>query len=142
MHTEPGCQTRVPYLDDFIVIGPPSSTVCAEAMATLDRTSCQFCVPIADHKRDGPTNCLTYLGIEIATALGQLRWPREKLHRLQTLLVEWGDQKVCGRQELESLIGTLSYACKVVRSGCFFLQQMLDLLHAMPSHLTRPYQCG
>ena len=69
------------YLDDFIVVGPPSSTVCAEAMAALNRTSSQFCVLIADHKRDGPTNRLTYLGIEIDTALGQLRWPREKLHQ-------------------------------------------------------------
>jgi hypothetical protein len=127
------------YLDYFIVIGPPSTTVCAEAMATLDRTCSQLGVPIAEHKRDGPTTCLTYLGIEIDTACGQLHLPPEKLHRLQTLLEEWGDRKVCGRRELESLIGTLNHACKVVRSGRSFLRRMIYLLHAVPSHPTRPH---
>ena len=127
------------YLDDFIVIGPPNSSVCAEALATLDQTCSQLGVPIADHKRDGPTTCLTYLGIEVDTVASQLRLPQEKLHRLQALLAEWGDRKVCGRRELESLIGTLNHACKVVRSGRSFLRRMLDLLHAVPSHPTRPH---
>ena len=113
--------------------------VCAEALATLDQTCSQLGVPIADHKRDGPTTCLTYLGIEVDTVASQLRLPQEKLHRLQALLAEWGDRKVCGRRELEALIGTLNHACKVVRSGRSFLRRILDLLHAVSSHPTRPH---
>ena len=55
------------YLDDFIIIGPPNSTECAEALAILIRTCSQLGVPIAEHKRDVPTTCLTYLGIEVDT---------------------------------------------------------------------------
>ena len=126
------------YLDYFIVIGPPSSTMCAEAMATLDQMCSQLAISIADLKRDGPTTCLTYLGIEIDTFLGQLRLPWENFHHLQTHLAELGGRKVCG-QDLESLVGTLNHACKVVQSGRSFFRRMLDLLHAVPSHSTGPH---
>ena len=59
---------------------------------------------IAEHKRDGPTTCFTFLGIEVDTIAGQLRLPADKLDRLQTLLREWGDRNVCQRRELESLV--------------------------------------
>ena len=102
------------YLDDFIVIGPPRSRDCADALDILNRTCKELGVPIAEHKRDGPTTCLTYLGIEVDTVASQLRLPQEKLQRLRTLLVEWGDRKVCERRQLESLIGSLNHACKVI----------------------------
>ena len=127
------------YLDDFIVIGPPRSSVCAEALDILNRTCAELGVPIAEHKRDGPTTCLTYLGIEVDTAASQLRLPQGKLQRLQTLLSEWGDRKVCERRQLESLIGTLNHACKVVRCGRSFLRRMLDLLHRAPAPAVHPH---
>ena len=47
--------------------------------------------------------------------------------------------KCCSRRELESLIGHLNHACKVVRSGRTFLRRMLDLLQTVPNrpHLSR-----
>ena len=47
-----------------------------------------------------------------------------------------GRGKVCSRKELESLIGLLNHACKVVRPGRTFLRRMIDLLHArsLPTH--------
>ena len=127
------------YLDDYIVVGPPNSTRCAEAMAILEQTFSMLGVPIAEHKREGPTTCLTYLGIEIDTGVGQLRLPQEKLLRLQSLFTEWDDRRICGRRELESLIGTLNHACKVVRAGRSFLRRMLDLLHAVPLDPMHPH---
>lgn len=44
-----------------------------------------------------------------------------------TMLREWSDKRWCYRRDLESLIGTLNHACKVVRSGRAFLRRMLDL---------------
>ena len=88
------------------------------------------------HKREGPTTCITFLGILIDMVAGQLRLPPEKLSRLCGLLQEWGDRKSSTRKELESLVGHLNHACKVVRSGRSFLRCMFDLLHAvkLPSH--------
>ena len=127
------------YLDDFLVAGPPGPPECADALATLDHACASLGIPIAEHKRDGPTTCLIFLGIEVDTIAGQLRLPADKLDRLQTLLHEWGDRKACQRRELESLVGFLNHACKVVRCGRTFLRRMLDLLHGVPMHPLRPH---
>ena len=118
------------YLDDFIIISPPRSPQGQESLSRLCRLCGELGVPIAEHKTDGPTTCLVFLGIEIDTVAGQLRLPDEKLQRLQALLRQWGDRKVCSRKDLESLVGMLNHACKVVRAGRSFLRRMIDLLHA------------
>ena len=58
------------YLDDFIIIGPPGSPICQESMSTLDRVCAELGIPIAEHKRDGPSTCIVFLGIEIDTIAG------------------------------------------------------------------------
>ena len=121
------------YLDDFIVAGAPHSPQCAHSLAILDKVCSTLCIPMAAHKREGPATCLIILGIEIDTQTGELRLPADKLERLRTLLHHWGNKAACSRQELESLIGLLNHACKVVRSGRSFLRRMIDLLHAVPS---------
>ena len=127
------------YLDDFLVVGPPASPECAKALAVLDGACAQLGIPITEHKREGPTTCLTFLGIEVDTVSGQLRLPADKLDRLNSLLKEWGDRKACQWRDLESLIGVLNHACKVVRCGRSFLRRMLDLLHGVPMHPLCPH---
>ena len=127
------------YLDDFLVVGPPGSPECAIALTTLNKACAGLGIPIAEHKRNGPTTCLTFLGIEVDTIAGQLRLLADKLDRLQSLLLEWGDRKACQRRELESLVGILNRACKVVRSGRTSLRRMLYLLHGVLMHPLRPH---
>jgi len=50
---------------------------------------------MAAHKKEGPTTCLTFLGIEIDYAKGGLQLTVEKLERLVALLTRWKDKKVC-----------------------------------------------
>ena len=82
-------------------------------------------VPLAAHKCEGPTTCFTFLGIEMDSRARILRLPADKLQRLILVFQEWGDRKVCTWRELESLIGLLNHACKVVRP---LLRRMIDLL--------------
>ena len=91
---------------------------------------------MAAHKHEGPSTSLSVLGIVIDAIVSELWLPADKLQCLQALLGQWGDKKVCSCKELESLIGLLNHACKVVRSGRSFLQRMIDL-HAVPPH--QPY---
>ncbi len=115
------------YLDDFIILGPPRAPLCREYLLKL-QTECHLLgVPLAPHKTEGPTTCLTFLGIEIDSTAAQLRHPADKLRRLLLLLREWATKTSCLRKELESLIG---HACKVVRPGRSFLRRMLNLLHS------------
>ena len=117
------------YLDDFIMIGPPDSTICQQSLNTFLTTCDELNVPLVSHKLVGPSTCLVVLGIEIDTGTGHLRLPTEKLARLKQQLVEWNDRKSCTRRDLESLIGSLNHVCKVVKPGRSFLRRMLDLLH-------------
>lgn len=124
------------YLDDFVIAGPPHSSQCANSLAILDRECVLLNLPMAAHKHEGPATCLAILGIVIDTIAGQLRLPHDKLERLQSLLHQWRFKKACARRELESLIGLLNHACKVVRSWRSFLRRMLDLLHSVPPSQT------
>ena len=117
------------YLDDFAVLGAPDSDECFQAVEKLHQTCSELGIPIAAHKSEGPATHITFLGIVIDTLAGELRLPAEKLDHIRRLLAGWGDRKSCTRKELESLIGNLNHACKVIRPGRSFLRWMIDLLH-------------
>ena len=106
----------------------------------MEEVCAELLVPLVRHKRVGPTMQLPFLGIEIDTVSGSVRLPPEKLKRLITTIRDWGDRKMCTQRELESLVGSLNYACKVVHPGRTFLQRMIDLLEATGSTTDhRPY---
>ena len=84
-------------------------------------------VPIAPDKTDGPTTCITFLGIEIDTINMTIRLPAEKLSQVKEVLRLWGDRNKCTKRELLSLIGLLAFASKVVKPGRTFLRRLIDL---------------
>ena len=54
------------YLDDFHTLGPSSSSVCQH---NLDRSIEYFSklgIPLHPDKLEGPSTCLTILGIELS----------------------------------------------------------------------------
>ena len=57
----------------------------------------------------------------------QLRLPQEKLARLKEELHSWSSRSFCTKRQLLSLIGVLSHASKVVRSGRCFFRHLIDL---------------
>ena len=116
------------YLEDFIVLGRPESDKCARCLRVLMQTCDRLGVPLAPGKSEGPSTTLTFLGIKIDTVACTLALPQPKLQRVRDLLLEWGDKKACTRRELESLIGLLNHACKVVRPGRSFLRRMIDMI--------------
>eukprot|EP00731_Ephydatia_muelleri_P011872 Em0006g766a len=97
--------------DDFAIIGSPGSDEIHKSFSTLQSVCTRLGVPLAQHKTEGPATRITFLGITIDTQAGQLSLPDEKLERLRSLLVSWGDRKVCTKKELESLVGILNHAC-------------------------------
>ena len=102
------------YLDVYIIVSPPNSSECARAVEILGQTCAQLGVPMAANKNEGPVTSLVFLGIVIDTVAGELRLPDDKLQRLRSLLQTWVSRRACRRRELESLIGILKHACKVV----------------------------
>lgn len=84
-------------------------------------------VPISLPKTEGPTKVIQFLGIELDSALMQARLPRDKLDRIKSSLDLFQNKKSATLQELQSLIGTLNFACKVIAPGRPFLQRMILL---------------
>ena len=116
------------YLDDFAVVGPPDSNTCQRYLSTLKRVCQDLGIPLAQDKEDGPCTTIVLLGIVIDTIKGELRLPEDKLRRLLLMVAEWEHRSVCTRKELESLIGVLQHATKVVQPGRTFLRRAIDLL--------------
>ena len=116
------------YLDDFAVLGPPSSEECGNNLQKLKLVCEDLGVPLAAEKQAGPSTCIEFLGIIIDTVKQELRLPRDKLDRLLTAVQQWQARKSCTKRELESLIGTLHHACTVVCPGRSFLRQAITLL--------------
>ena len=116
------------YLDDYITMGRAESTECKANMATLLVTCNRLGVPVAPEKCEGPTTMLTYLGIEVDTMQMQLRLPEQKLRRVQATVGEWLGRKAGRRRELESLVGLLQHAAKVVRPGRRFVRRIIAVM--------------
>jgi len=78
-----GVQHIMHYLDDYLLLGPPKSCECQRALETILTCCLNMGVPVADHKTEGPSTVLVFLGIELDTINRTLRLPEEKLCRLQ-----------------------------------------------------------
>ena len=102
-------------------------------------------VPVASDKVEGPSTCLKFLGIQIDTQWRCLRLPQDKLADLKQLVSNWIEKKSCSLADLQSLVGKLQHACKVVRPGRTFLRRMFELLKGRPRrqhtvHLNKMFQ--
>ena len=74
--------------------------------------------------------CLTILAIELDSLNLLARLPQDKFCGITALLEDWSQKRWCKRNELESLIGHLQHACKVVPQDRSFLRRMINLLCA------------
>ncbi len=116
------------YIDDFIVVGSKGTNECQSTMAVFKESCKRLGMPLDDSKEEGPCEVLTFLGIEIDSIKGELRLPQDKVSELRELLAKWGSKKHCRRRELESLVGSLNHACKVVRPGRAFKRRLQSRL--------------
>ena len=120
------------YLDDFFLCAKDKAE-CSKNMDIFLRTCQRVGVPIAHDKTVGPAQVLTYLGIEIDAKQQTIRLPKDKLEALLILLQSWLLKKKCTCRDLESLIGSLSFAAKVVKPGRLFLRRLINLSTSVSS---------
>ena len=127
------------YIDDFVTMGKAGTRECADNIRIMHETYEETGVPVEEEKSDGPTSKLQFLGIELNTIAMELRLPPEKLANLLKLLQDWRGKKSCTKRDLLSIIGSLSHAAKVIRSGRAFLRRLIDLskLAKRPHHHIR-----
>ena len=111
-----------------MTVGAPHSQECEQGNKTMLATGEQLGFPVARAKCEGPTTCLSFLGIEVDTAAMQLRLPADKLERINNLVNKWVGRKCITKKELESLAGHLQHACKVVPAGRCSMRRIFELV--------------
>ena len=132
--TKNGATAVFNYIDDFFTLGKPGSDECRLNLTIMLGTCESTGMPVEGDKCQGPVTCIPFLGMELDSSALEIRLPADKLARLRALLLTWRGRKACRKRELLSLIGSLSHACRAVRSGRAFLRRLIDL-STTTSHL-------
>ena len=89
--------------------------------------------PLVASKTLGPSQVLEFMGIELDSIRMRARLPEDKLTCTRELLTSFTRRRSARLVELQSLIGTLQFACRVVVPGRTFLQRIINLTRGVPS---------
>ena len=122
---------RLSYHGTPTLAGLPSQA-CQTSLSSMLLTFNTLGVPIAEHKTEGPSLIIEFLGIILDSQKMEARLPPDKLNRLSIELDAWHIKKSATLQELQSLMGTLNFACKVIPPGRAFLQRIINLTRVVP----------
>ena len=133
-----GFHSVVNYLDDFLIIGNTQAE-CQQGLITLIRLLHSLGFNVSWKKVVSPSQRVTFLGIELDSTTMSLRLPSDKLDHLDTLVTSFSNKVSASKRQLQSLAGSLNFACHVVHGGRTFLRRVIDCIHKLrlPSHRSR-----
>jgi hypothetical protein len=117
------------YLDDFLGVGPTSAA--PEFSHKFERTCNRLGLRIKESKSITGTTA-DFGGIELDTLAMEARLPSAKLLKATELVEHALKKGKLNLQELQSLIGFLSFCCKVVPLGRSFLRRLYDATSSYP----------
>lgn len=131
-----GTDNLIHYLDDLLFIGPASSHESLY-LFTIFRMLCRkFGVLLAEEKSVWPTTSLEYLGITIETLNMEFCLPPDKVNRLCFLVSFVIKKKKVTLRTLQSLLGLLAFATRVIAVGRVFSKRLYKALSGLknPRH--------
>ena len=128
-----GIQHAIHILDDFF-IAERSKLACLTNFSTLLHVFMSLKAPVVASKTMGPSQEIEFMGIVLDSMRMEARLPQDKLSRISVLLNSFKRRRSVRLVDLQSLIGTLQFACKVVVPGRTFLQRAINLTRGVPSH--------
>ena len=113
-------------LDDHIFIAK-SPVSCANDLQNFISLCDHLGVPIKHSKTIPPATQIIAHGILLDSIQMQAQLPDDKLTSCKQLLHQFSNRKKCTLKELQSLIGHLQFACKVIIPGRAFLRRLINL---------------
>ena len=129
----------VHVLDDFLFVGAAATQQCDRALQSFIKLCSDMNIPIKHSKTVNPCTVITFLGIELDSVKMESRLPLYKVEKIKKLLNEFmGLQKVTLKQ-LQSLLGVLNFACRVIIPGRPFSRRLIYLTRGVdkPHHHLR-----
>ena len=122
VQTEAQRGLSIHHLDDYLFVGAQGSGDCKALLEVFHETCQHLGVPIAHEKTEGPVTEIVCLGLQINTQKQTVTIPMEKLDenvkKIKTML----KQKKVTLKQLQSMIGSLNFACRAVAPGRAFLR--------------------
>lgn len=114
-------------MDDFLNVCSGSPSLASQQLAIILAAFDYLGVPLATDKIEGPCHILVFLGIILDCLAMEARLPDAKLNELRMLLAEYRSRRTLTQRELDSLLGKLSFAARVVVPGRTFMRRLWDL---------------
>ena len=123
------------YLDDDILVANSKDKVTSYRHIRI-RTFELLIAPIKPSKLEGRSICLSFLGIKIDTDSLMFYLPSDKLDKLKSELSHCILRCSVTTQELQSLVGLLQFATKVIHPGETFLRSLYAMqdIGSHPDH--------
>ena len=127
------------YLDDYLFVGKDGMGDCLSLMGPFHDVCHCLGVPIAPEKTEGSTKSLVFLGLQIDSVMQTITIPSEKLAEIREKIKTVIQMKKVSLKQLQSLIGSLNFACRAIAPGRAFLRQLIGSTIALkaPHHVTR-----
>ena len=133
-----GIGNIIHFLDDYMLVVKEKDEADHQKSQLVAFFS-KLGVPIEPSKLEGPSQCLSFLGIEVDTVTLQLRLPQEKVLKLREKLQSCIHSRSLTKRDLQSLLGMLQFATKVVHPGRPFLCHLyaMQQIWKLPLHHIR-----
>ncbi|KAM9319605.1 uncharacterized protein PAF06_003991 [Gastrophryne carolinensis] len=116
------------YVDRCLPMGCSISCsyfeACELILASMLEVFRGFGVPVAHEKTEGPASSIKFLGIEIDTVEGVCRLPADKVQDLETGLEGILGLRKIRLKQLQSVLGKLNFACRVLPMGRVFMRRL------------------
>jgi hypothetical protein len=125
-----GYANMVVYLDDFLCV-QSSYAKCCEAQQVLISLLIRLGFQISWGKVLGPARRVEFLGVTIDTSDCTVSLSDNKVDKLHDKLQKFYSKKRASKRQLQSLAGSLNWACQAVRGGRFFLRRILDTINLL-----------
>jgi hypothetical protein len=127
------CPLLKNMLDDFFLVERGETSVAQHLFLTSFLAFMKALgVPIELKKTEGPSHILCILGLEINTKKGTISVPQTRMTALLALLPTWRNKDVASKQELQSIIGVLSWCAFGIRHGRTFLRRLINAMKQLP----------
>lgn len=133
-----GISSIIHILDDFFLVTKTFED-SKRSLQQFLKMCFDLGVPMSSEKTVGPSQVLSFAGLEIDSNMLQIRLPADKLLKCRSLVEVGLSRKKLKLRELQSLIGSLNFACRAVQPGRAFLRRLIDLTIGIrnPNHYIR-----
>lgn len=134
-------ETLTHYVDDFLLMHA-SKEHCAQKLDQLLKLFELLGLPVSAKKTELAAQAMVFLGILFNSITMTISLSEERVKDIEELLEEWRVKTTASRIELQSLIGVLGFASKVVPMSRIFLRRMIDQAKSIPYAAAAKAQYG